>query len=270
MKRVQNSKYRVKKTLIYMICVTLYILNSAFLIPSISAQEATGSVKAASTSSTLQQKIQALKDEVASKAASLKLEVNKQLANKLAAGQILDQTDTKIVVNTLDLNPRGSTKSQNILINEYTDYLDNLKPKSKVIEVDDLAIGDFIVGLGDMDDQGTLTAKKVLLITKPEFNKTITWGTISEIKPGSLSIKNKDHQTDTFIINKNTKIQRGTEEATTEDLAINKTVTISSVTEENKANATYIYIIPQGLELSQDKKLEATKSSPATNSAQKR
>ncbi len=264
--KLAAGSWQVKFLISFIMCM---LLATSYQLP-VSAQEASGSVKAASTSSTLQEKIQVLKDEIASKAAKLKLEVNKQLSNRMVAGQIIDSNPSKISVTTITQNDRGETNTQTILVNEYTTFLDTLKKtKSKTIEQTDLKASEYIIGLGDIDDQGNLVAKKVLVTEKPEFSKTITWGTISEVKEASINIKTKDHQTGDFVIDKKTDIMNGQNPGTISDLLVNKMVTISSIANKDSGNtASFIYIIPQGTALKIEKK-DSSSTPVATKGATK-
>src|SRR5581483_7675450 len=118
-------------------CLTL---NSSLLTHHSLAADSSSSAKTASPSpSSLQQKVDQLKQEIASKAAVLKSEVNKQLQNKVYAGVVVEKSDNKISVAT-------ATGNKTILVNEYTDYRGSISAKQtkSTFSLKTLALGDFI------------------------------------------------------------------------------------------------------------------------------
>ncbi len=128
-----------------------------------------------SPSSSIQAKLEELKTSIASKAAKLKQEINKKLDNKFFAGTI--QTKS---INSLTLLVKNETK--NIVTNE-----DTIFPK-KTLDKDM-----YIAALGEIDDQGFLHAKKIVLLSPTNLKlKTYIWGRIISEEDNLIIIETKD------------------------------------------------------------------------------
>lgn len=127
-------------------------------------------------SSSIQAKLEELKSSIASKAANLKQEINKKLDNKFFTGIV--QTKS---VNALTLLVKNETK--NIVTNE-----DTIFPK-KTLDKDM-----YIAALGEIDDQGFLHAKKIVLLPKSEVGsrKTYLWGRIASEEDNLIILEVKD------------------------------------------------------------------------------
>lgn len=118
--------------------------------------------------------------EIASKAAKLKEQINKKLQNKVYVGVIKSKSTT-----TLTLATRTGTKIVNI--NQDTIYDPILSKKVTLKEEDSVAT------LGDVDETGVLTARKVVkLPTTNSKPKTYLWGSIISVSEDIVTTRNKE------------------------------------------------------------------------------
>lgn len=137
-------------------------------------------------SASIQQKLDELKTSIASKAAKLKGEISKNLNNKFFYGSLILKSTVSLDLETLS----GQKK---IIINQDTIFEELGRKKSK-FSYKTLVRNDYIAALGEIDDQGLLHAKKVILLPstinyKP---KTILWGQITSEDDKFLVIRNRD------------------------------------------------------------------------------
>lgn len=209
------------------------------------------------TPSSLKLKLDELKKEIASKAASLKNEVKKNLQNKAYFGEVVSLNSDTIVVETLNGN-------KSIRTNEYTIFQDG---KKNVIKTGfkSLEEGDFASGLGDVDDKEVLTAKKVVVSTKPQMQKPATfWGQVEDISGNLVTLKPKEGKV-VVIYSGDTLFKLGNEDSTAEDIKVNKFMAgIGSTIQNNQTEAYFIYLIPSSGYFKPTKAIKATATPSAS------
>lgn len=132
-------------------------------------------------SADVQSKLDQLKMEIASKAAKLKEQINKKLQNKAYVGIVKSKSTT-----TLTLATRTGTKIVNI--NQDTIHEPPLSKKVTLKEEDSVAT------LGDVDETGVLTARKIvkLLITNNQPTKNHLWGSVISVSEDIATIRDKE------------------------------------------------------------------------------
>ncbi|MBI2011767.1 hypothetical protein HYS91_03290 [Candidatus Daviesbacteria bacterium] len=218
----------------YIVFSILYIGVLVFLSFPVFAQEAT---KSASPSSSLIEKLNQLKAEIASKASQLKKEVNKKLENKAIAGVIDSITDDQINLATKNGN-------KTIVLNEYTIFEIN----ERDVDLEDFKEEEYIVALGDFDDKENLVAKKVIKLDEEDYSpKEIVWGQIQSLSPLSLILRNKDHKDLNILINRNTSYYLGPDEITYSQINSKTFAALTGqLNEDQSIRAGFIYIIPSG------------------------
>ena len=225
--------YNLKFIIIFL--VAFYILHFTFYIP-IFAQEATTSSKEATPSGSVLDKLKTLKDEIASRASQIKLEVNKKLQNKAIAGSIKEIKEDQIILTSL-------SGDKTILINEYTEYLD----KGKKFKFSNLEEKDYVVALGDMDDKNNLVAKKIEYQSSAPLIKHISWGQVQSVSGNIINLKLKDDQKLTVYISSNTSYYLGPKESSLSQVGKNTFVVITGNLREDKSlRASFVYTIPTG------------------------
>lgn len=241
----------MKKKLVRISIVSIFFLILIFggFFPGIVKAEE----KNSTPSSSFAQKLEEFKKEVASRAAAIKLEVDKKLQNKFFYGTVADKGLDKITLTT-------SLGDKTVLVNEYTDY--RIKAKG-VSSLKDLAKDDLIAALGDIDDKNNLNAKRIVKLSKiplaTESGKVIYFGEVMSKNEPFINIKLKDGSKTIQSLSK-TVIRRGSEEAVFGDIKNNKPIAVVGNMRGNRQiEAKFIYIVPITNILTKDK----TASEPA-------
>lgn len=235
MKKVKSYELRVISFLI--IFLSFLILHSAFLTPTLAQtpQTATSSAKV----NPILEKINAIKQQAASKAAELKQIVSSKLQNKVFSGKIMNIDGSKLTL-------QGRVSEKIVLTNEYTAFENEANPRLK-FDVTDLSSSDNIAALGDADDKNQLTAKKLVkLKSKPALPKDVVWGEVQKANANQIQILSKGGKTLTVISSGETQIMLGNDEATLKDISENKVILASGKLNGEKLSAEYIYIGSRG------------------------
>ncbi len=199
-------------------------------------------------SADIRAKLDELKKEIASKAAKLKQIVDRKLKDKAYIGKIKQKSDNSITLATTS-NPKI------VSITQDTVFESNIKRKGK-FSSKNLAEDDFIAALGDTDEIGVLTARKVILLPKPEEKqKTFLWGQVISISDQLVTLKNNDSKIVTTSI------------PSTSGVKSNSFVILTGNQDKNGIfKAGFVYVIPEGGVIKP--KREATSSAQtATKSA---
>lgn len=216
----------MKKLLSLLLLLILTLPGPAY------AQTATSSANPnpspATASASVLDKLNALKAEIASKAAVIKQQVDQQIDNKIWFGTINSQTTSQI-----DLKVDENTKIINI--NEFTLYQ---TPTKKTATLKDLLDNDFIIALGDIDDKGQLTGKKIIKSTPVVKTKTTVVGKVKSLSGKSLTLT-IDDQDQTFSLNNNTVYRSAQAEAKLTDISIGEVVSVVL----SKQTAQLVYFV---------------------------
>lgn len=231
-----------------------YIVYGGILMGSVSAAES-------SKSATLIEKINALKAEVASKAASLKSEINKKLENKAYVGIV-----TQISSDRITIKSQAGTKT--VIFNEYTAFQDSTLTKKTTkpkLETKDLKVDDYIAALGDVDDKESLVAKKVIKVKKWADTPSTFWGQITSIQSQAIVIQDRDGNKITISTTPQTVFNLGKEEASMVDVKITKYLAgVGGQIKDSKTDSSYIYLIPSSGHFKVDKpKVSSASATPS-------
>lgn len=238
--------------------ILLFVLSVQLLFPATSlAADATQSSKNTPSSKSLVDKIHELEKSVASRAAILKFDISKKLQNKAYVGLIYQLDNKRWSIQT-------ESGQKSVTINEYTLYEDHTSKKSKKSIADkDFLLNEAVACLGDVDDNGVLTAKKVIKL-KPEAvassSAQIIWGQIQSISGSGLVLKTWDSQKLLVTTHSNTDFRLGKEEASLFDAKITKFLTGLGIQKDDRFVADFIYYIPSVSFIKPDKTKIATKS----------
>lgn len=168
---------------------TTLLLQALLILPPASGTDST-------PSASVKGKLDALKQEIASKAAKLKTEINRKLQNKAYIGIVKSKSDSSITLAT-------KAGSKLVSVNQDTQYED-LTPqkkgtKRKAPSLQTITEESNLAGLGDVDDTGVLNAKKIIILPPPTVDhklKTIIWGQITSASDDIIAIKTKDGRTE--------------------------------------------------------------------------
>ena len=153
-----------------------------FSLPTIYAAESTPSAD-------LKVKLEELKKEIASKAARLKGEITTKLTNKAYVGNVKTKTAASLTLAT-------KTGAKIVSINQDTEFKSNTKARKNLI-LKTLLEEDYVAALGDMDETGVQTAKKIVLLPQPKAGQPLAekiylWGQIVSISDKLATLKNRD------------------------------------------------------------------------------
>lgn len=217
------------KKIILIFCFAFYILHSTFYIPTALAVDS-------SPSADIQSKLKDLQAEIASRAANMKNEVNKKLQNKAFNGILATKNTETLTINL-------KTGTGNININEFTEYI--IKGK-KLIGNDglkNLAVADPFVALGDVDDKGVLTAKRIIKLTKPVTAKKVVYGIITETSKDKTVLKTLQGDQFSITFDKNTDYQLGKNDGSFDDVKTNQWI----IAEIEGGVAKFVYIFPTSI-----------------------
>lgn len=220
--------------------ITFFFLLFVFLYPIPYVLDPIHAVDS-TPSSDIRSKLDALKTEIASKAAKLKQEVNQKLQNRAYIGNVKVKS-----ANSITLSSASGPKIVNV--NQDTVYVSNEK-KYKTYSLKNMVEEDFLAALGDIDDTGVLTAKKIILLptTQNPKLKTVEWGQIISMSNKSVSLKNRDQKNITLLIDVDTKFKKGDDEIIFSNLKLNDFAIVTGTqTQNGSLESSFIYILPQG------------------------
>lgn len=142
-------------------------------------------------------KLEELKKEIASKAAKLKQAVSQKLTNKAYVGKVENATETSATLFT-------KSGAKIITINQDTVFESRIKTKKKFTR---LSPGDYVASLGDIDDTGVLTAKKIMLMPPPPQQKNYLRGEIVSVSGSLVILADKNLKTHTVSLKKDFKLK---------------------------------------------------------------
>lgn len=199
---------------------------------------AVDSSPSANLSDDLKTKLDLLKQEIASKAAKLKQEVDHKLQNKAYVGTIKSKSDTSLTL--------ASSKGAKIVtINQDTAFESNIKSRPKV-SFKNLGEEDYVAALGDIDDNGVLTARKLVLLAPAKDTKSFLWGQIISISGKLMTILTREQKNAAVSLTQ-ANAQKGDEPISLSDLSARDFVIVTGNAGKNDIfQAEFVYVIPQG------------------------
>ncbi len=173
-------------------------------------------------------KLEELKKEIASKAAKLKQEINRKLKDKAYVGLIKLSSETSLTLAAFS-GPKI------VSINQDTVFESKLKSKKKFSQ-ESLSNEDYVAALGDIDETGVLTAKKIILLPTPNSKlKTHLWGQIISISDKLITLKDKSFKNMAASLPLNSPVK------------LNDFVILTGSVDKNDIFDTeFAFVIPQG------------------------
>jgi len=177
-------------------------------------------------------KLEELKKEIASKAAKLKQVVDKKLKDKAYVGKLKTKSQGVITLAT-------GNGPKIVNINQDSEFESRLKSK-KFPSLKTLTEEDHLAALGDVDETGVLTAKKVILLPQPKTGqspaeKSYLWGQVVAISDKLITIKDKALKNIAVTITESSKVK------------LNNFVILTGNFGKNDIfEADFVYVIPQG------------------------
>ena len=213
------------------------ITGIAFAISSTAVLATDNTSSLSLNTNSITQKVNEITQEIASKAATLKSQVTQSIQNKLAVGKITSLNNQQLTLQT-------DTGIITVAVNTYTIYQTDPASGKQAISLNNLAIGDTVATLGDLDETGVLSAKRVVTLSdqsnqsqKPHY----IWGTIQATSEASLKLNDKDNKSIELNIDKNTTFQTGNTQIALPDLKVGFTI-LALKPKESSAAATFIYL----------------------------
>lgn len=177
-------------------------------------------------SADIQAKLVELKKEIASKAAKLKQEVSGKLKDKAYIGKVKTKSESSITLAT-----KNGPKIVNI--NQDTEFESQVKGKKYSQKI--ISEEDYLTALGDVDETGVLTARKVLLLPAQNTGlKTYLWGQIVSMSDKLITLKDKN--------SKSIAISTDSSGIKVLDFVI----LTGSYNKNDIFSADFVYVIPQG------------------------
>ena len=172
--RKQNFNLKFKILLFLFVLLTFNFL--LFTLPTFATDT--------SPSSDIKTKLEEFKKEIASKAAKLKQEISLKLRDKTYVGKVKTKSD-----NAITLATKNGPKIVNI--NQDSEFNSNIKGKKYSPKL--ISEEDYLAALGDVDEIGVLTARKIILLpSKTSETKTFLWGQIVAISDKLATLKDKN------------------------------------------------------------------------------
>ncbi|MBI2601101.1 hypothetical protein HYW42_04045 [Candidatus Daviesbacteria bacterium] len=252
MKRLKIHKLILKNIILTLVVILL--INQFFFTNSAKATES-------SPSADVKSKLEELKKDIASKAAKLKQEITQKLQNKAYIGPVKTKTASSITLTTLN-GPKV------ISISEDTEFESEKKSKTK-FSFKTLAGEDYVAALGDADDGGILTAKKIVLLNSSQDSKKHFWGQIISVSGRKLVLKDKEYKSYTVFVDPEAEIFEGKNKVSFETLDTNDFIIFTGGSnEKNVVETEFVYLIPQGGIL-RPKKLATPSAQISTPSSKK-
>ena len=206
----------------------LLSLSSLLLVISIQTAYAADSTPSAD----IKAKLEEFRKEYASKAAEYKELIKKKLQNKAYVGNVKSKSNQSLTL-------AAKTGPKMVSINQ-----DTVLPKKLTEE-------DYIAALGDVDETGVLTAKKIVLL-KPitEEPKTYLWGQIISISDKLSTLKDRDLKNISLTLPDQPPVK------------LNDFIIATGRYNKNDIfQAEFVYVIPQGAVL-KPKKLATPSAKP--------
>lgn len=260
----KTSLQRVINLLLIMYCVSLIATisyPSTIFGASASASAKVSPSPVATSSASLAQKINEIKEKAASKAADFLSQVTKKLQNKAYFGVVESIDGTKVTLVFQNKDYEANT-------DEYTTFASSLKSTKKVTALKDFAKGDFVSALGDADDKGVLKAKK-LIKSSPiaSDSATLVWGVVQKVSGGAITVKLADSTDQIITSSGRNPIFLGSQEGSLADIKMGRTIIARGKQTANAGlTSTYIYIIPPTADAKPEKN-ESTKSAVTTSAS---
>ena len=191
----------------------LLVISSLFVVVFAQTAYATESTPSAD----IKAKLVEFQKEAASKAAQLKDLISKKLQNKAYIGRIKSKSDSSLTLAT-ESDPKV------ISINEDT------------IQKVTFAEEDYIAALGDIDETGVLTARKIILLPPTDLPpKTYLWGQVISISDKLITLRDKAFKNSAVKLPDLPKVK------------INDYVILTGNLDRNNIfNAGFVYVMPQG------------------------
>ncbi|MDO8487949.1 MAG: DUF5666 domain-containing protein [bacterium] len=172
----------------------------------------------------------AVKEQVAQELA----EIKQAVAKKAYVGSITTIDNLNLTITNLKNQSRTATVTTDTAI-KLTGGKDGTSA--------DLKVGLFVIAMGDVDSNGTMTAKRLLVISQPaEDKRQAIFATVTKASASTLTVEDLKKASWTIKLSSTTKYVGNTK--TVADIEIgNKIVAVGTVTAENSLTAAIVNLV---------------------------
>lgn len=237
MRLINNYELTITNT-ISALFITLFIVHSSLFIKPVFAQEASPSASPEASNSGVMTKLDEIKKEIASRAADLKAEIDKKIGNKAFSGKYAG-----LSIDTVTIDSELGTRS--VRINEYTVFEDQTGAKSKkAFTIDSFKNEDLVIALGEVDEKGAMTAKKLIKVSKLKPHSfSYVLGQINKSEPRKLTLKTRTGVEQIISFGPSTLIKNDTKDGVADDLRLTREI-IAVMPGQEASQSSFIYILP--------------------------
>jgi hypothetical protein len=181
--------------LVFVICLLFVSWNLFLGIYNVSAQTASSSADT-------------IRDSVKQKVTEELAQIKKGVAKKGFIGSVTNISDGKVTINTLT----GFTR-QALVVADTTIKLSSGGDGTP----GDLKVGQYVLAMGDVDSQNSMTTKRLLVVTKPSDDpRKVIFGSLTKVSSTSFSIGSDSY--------KITSASKFTGKTKVSDLAVNSKI----------------------------------------------
>lgn len=126
----------------------------------------------------------AVRDAVAKKVAEELAAIKNNVVKRSFVGEVTAKSDTTMTLASLRKQPRTITLLPDTTLPDTT-----VKLAGKETSLADIKVGNFVISMGDVDSNGTMTAKRVLIIEKPTADsRRVISGIVTKVTSTQINI----------------------------------------------------------------------------------
>ncbi len=237
---MRNSLQPTGNRITAIVTAVLLLTVAYCLLPTASfAADVSPNQIGASPSAAMQAKIKQLQTEIASKAAQLESQVSQKLQNRVYSGPVKAKSDSSLTL-------AAENGSKIVSLNQFTSYQDQTGRWAAKTSLKNISADDFVIALGDIDDNDVLTAKEVIKATAPaKLDLAIIYGQLTAADTATITVQGKDGSLHTFKTTSDTTYQSKQEKSASADefLQGSTVIAVGEKQEDNTLTARFIYLV---------------------------
>ncbi len=203
--------------------ISLLALSTSYLVLSTHVLAQTPSATESSS----------IRDSVKQKVAEELAQIKKAVAKRAFVGVIISKSEATLTLTNL--------KNQSRTVTITTDTTVKLLG-GKEATPKDVKVGDFVIVMGDVDSQNTMTGKRLIVISKPvEDQRRMIFGTITKSTATTLELTDPSQKTWTVKTSATVKLTNKTKLSSLK--AGDKIIVIGTLSSANAATAKIIHLV---------------------------
>ena len=201
----------------------IFIVAALVIASSVSAQTPSPSATSAGV----------IRDAVKQKVDEELANIKQAVAKKAYVGTISTKSDLTLTITNLKNQARTATVTTDTTI-KLTGGKDGTPA--------DVKVGDFVIAMGDVDSNGALTTKRLLVIAKPAADtRDSVWVTVTKVATSSLTTENTKKEAGTVKLSSATKYT-GTTKVT--DIKVGSKLVVVGSVAKTTLTASLIQLLP--------------------------